>query len=56
MLAEIVSGKVDLADALFLLAVILFGIVAILKVLARDVEGILMAAAFTLLALAWLVL
>ena len=56
MLSAIVSGKVDLADALFLLAVILFGIAAVFAVMRRAVEDALACLGLVCVALAWLVL
>jgi len=44
MLATIVAGKVDAADVFFLIAVILFAVVAVIRAVARSVDGVLFAA------------
>jgi len=53
MLAAIVTGKADLADVLFLVAVLLFAIVAVVRFAARSVDGglLALAAAFGFLGL-----
>ena len=56
MIATVIDGEADLADSLFLIAVILFAVVAIMRVIRRDVEGALVAFAATALSLGWLVL
>jgi hypothetical protein len=55
-LAMIIDGEADLADVLFLLAFLLFCIVAVLRLMARSVEGALMAFGAAAIALGWLVL
>ena len=56
MIATVIDGEADLADVLFLVAFILFVIVAVIRVMARSVEGVLMAFGAAAIALAWLVL
>jgi hypothetical protein len=58
MLAALVSGKVDLADVLFLVAFIVFCVVFLLRVMAtpRAVDTVLVAAGLALVSLAWFVL
>jgi Cu/Ag efflux pump CusA len=55
-LATIIEGEADLADVLFLVAVILFAIVAVIRLTGRSLEASLMALGATALALGWLVL
>jgi hypothetical protein len=56
MLAVIASGKTDLADLCFLVAAILFAVVAVLHGMKHSVEGLLLAAGLACVAVAWLVL
>jgi uncharacterized membrane protein len=56
MLSTIIEGEADLADVLFLVAVILFCIVAIFHLMRRAVEGALLAFGLAAVALGWLVL
>lgn len=44
MLATIVAGKLDAADVFFLIAVILFAAVAVVRAVDRQVDGFLFAA------------
>jgi hypothetical protein len=57
MFAQLVVGKVDLADVLFLVAFILACVVFVLRAVVRPipVDGVLMAAWAALIALAWFV-
>jgi hypothetical protein len=52
----ITSGHNTLADLLFLIAAIVFGVAAVLRLMAHAVDGFLVAAALGLVALAWFVL
>lgn len=56
MLSAIVSGKVDLADALFLIAAILFLIATVYAAMRRAVEQTIGCAGLVCIAVAWLVL
>ena len=56
MIATISSGHADLADALFLIAFVLFVIVTVFAVVRNAWESALLAAGFACVALAWLVL
>ena len=56
MIATIIDGEADLADVLFLIAFVLFVIVAIFHLMRRAFEGALLAFGFAAIALAWLVL
>ena len=56
VIATVVEGKADLADVLFLIAFILFVIVAIFHLMRRAFEGALLAFGLAAVALAWLVL
>jgi hypothetical protein len=58
VIAQLVVGKIDLADVLFLVAFILGCVVFVLRLVAmpRAVDGVLMAAWAALLALAFFVL
>ena len=56
MLADIASGEVDLADILFLIAAILFGVSTVIRIMARSVDAALVAAGLVATALALLVL
>lgn len=55
-LAAISSGHVDLADAMFLVALIIFVVATVLCVLRQALEAALIPAGLACLALAWLVL
>jgi hypothetical protein len=55
-LATIIDGEADLADVLFLLAFLLFCIVAVLNLMRRSVEAELTSFGLAAVALAWLVL
>lgn len=55
-LATIIDGEVDAADVLFLIAVILFAVGAVLAGMRRAVEQVLLFAGLAVTALAWLVL
>jgi hypothetical protein len=58
VIAALVTGKVDLADVLFLVAFILFCVVFVLRwlVAPRAVDGMLVAAGLALTTLAFFVL
>ena len=56
MIATVIDGEADLADVLFLIAFILFVIVAIFHLMRRAFEGALLAFGLAAVALAWLVL
>lgn len=56
MIATIIDGEADLADVLFLIAFVLFVIVAIFHLMRRAFEGALLAFGLASIALAWLVL
>jgi hypothetical protein len=56
MLAAISTGHITLADVMFLVALILFGIATVLALLARTLEAALIPAGLTCLAIGWLVL
>jgi hypothetical protein len=58
VIAQLVVGKIDLADVLFLVAFIVACVVFVLRLVAmpRVVDGVLMAAWAALLALAFFVL
>jgi hypothetical protein len=56
LLADIASGEADLADVVFLVALVLFGVVSAARAIARDIFGALGAAGAAALSLAWLVL
>lgn len=56
MLATIIDGELDLADVLYLVAVILFAVGAVLAVMRRTVDQVLLFAGLTFVALAFLVL
>lgn len=53
MLAQLVSGEVDLADVLFLVAAILLGVAAFLQ--RSDAPAVLALVAWATIAVAWLV-
>jgi hypothetical protein len=55
-LATIIDGEADLADVLFLLAFLLFCIVAVLHLMRRSIDGALLAFGLAAVALGWLVL
>jgi hypothetical protein len=56
MIATIIDGETDLADVLFLLAFLLFCIVAVLHLMRRSIDGALLAFGLAAVALGWLVL
>ena len=56
MIADIASGNQDAADVLFLVAAVASGWAAIVRLLARAIDGALVAAAVALVAIGWLVL
>jgi hypothetical protein len=56
MLAEIAKGEVDLADVLFLIAVILFVIAAVMRFAARAWDSALVATGLAAAAFGWLLL
>jgi len=56
MIATVIDGEADLADILFLVAFILFVIVAVFHLMRRAFEGALLAFGLASIALAWLVL
>lgn len=56
MIADIASGETDIADILFLIAVILFAIGAVLAFQAKALWAALVACGLTATALAWLLL
>jgi len=58
MLADIVNGKTGAADLFFLIAVIVFAIALIIRLMAKPIpiDGVLIAAGLTSVALAWLLL
>ena len=56
MLSDIASGEVDVADILFLVAIIVFVVVAVLGAMRHDLETILGGVGLAVLSLAWLVL
>lgn len=56
MIATIIDGEADLADVLFLIAFVLFCIVAIFHLMRRAFEGALLAFGLAAVALGWLVL
>jgi hypothetical protein len=55
-LATLVDGKTDLADVLMLIAFILFVVVAVLRWIAHNIDGMLVAVGLACLSLAWFVL
>ena len=55
-LAQIIDGKLDLADILFLIAAIVFGVAAVIRFQARALDSALVATALCLVSIAWLVL
>jgi hypothetical protein len=55
-LATIIDGEADLADVLFLLAFLLFCIVAVMNLMRRSVEAALTSFGLAAVALGWLVL
>jgi hypothetical protein len=56
MIATIIDGETDLADVLFLLAFLLFCIVAVMNLMRRSVEAALTSFGLAAVALGWLVL
>lgn len=56
MLATVISGKADLSDVMLLIAVILFVIVFVIRVMARAVDSALVALGLAFVAFGWLVL
>jgi hypothetical protein len=56
VLAEIVSGERDWADVLFLIAVILFAVAAVIRFQAKAFDSALIALALGLVAFGWLLL
>ena len=58
VLASLVSGDTTAADWLFLIAAVVFGLLAIMHVVVKplDVHGFLTCVAFCLLTVGWLVL
>ena len=56
MLATIMSGEVDLADVLFLIAFVVFAVAFVLRVMVKNVDGALVAAGLALVSFAWLAL
>ena len=56
MLADIESGNADLADILFLVAVVLFVVGGVVAFQAKAIWATLVAAGLACTALAWLVL
>jgi hypothetical protein len=56
VLADLVHGEVDWADVLFLVAAIIFFIVFVIRLQARSIDGMLIAAGFVILSVAWLLL
>jgi hypothetical protein len=56
MLATLVEGKTDLADVLFLVAMILFIVCAVIHAMAKQITGTILCAGLACVALAWLVL
>jgi hypothetical protein len=50
ILAEIMSAERNVADVVFLIAVLLAGIAAVLRFMARAIDGALVAAAVALIA------
>ncbi len=56
MIATIIDGEADLADVLFLLAFLLFCIVAVIQLMRRAIEPALTSFGLAALALGWLVL
>ena len=56
MIADIESGNVDLADILFLVAVVLFVVGAVVAYLAKTLWATVVSAGLACAALAWLVL
>jgi hypothetical protein len=54
----IVNGNLDLADIFFLIAVIVFAIAFVLRLMVKPVpvDGLMIAAGLTAVALGWLVL
>lgn len=56
LLATIIDGEADFADLCFLIAVILFAVVAVLRFTAKALDGALVATGAAVFALGWLVL
>lgn len=56
MIATIIEGEADLADVFFLIAIVLFLIVAVFHLMRRAFEGALLAFGFASATLGWLVL
>lgn len=56
MIADIASGNTDAADVMFLAAAVAAGVAVAVRMLARSVDGALVAAAVALIALGSLVL
>jgi hypothetical protein len=56
MLTTIISGEVDAADFLFLVAVIVFGALTVMAAVAGDRRATLTSLGWFCLALGWLVL
>ena len=56
MLADLVHGKLDLADVLFLIAAVIFGVAAVIRFQAKAFDAALVAAALCLVSIGWLVL
>jgi hypothetical protein len=56
MLADIESGNVDLADVLFLIAVVLFVVGGVVAFMAKTLWATVIAAGLACVSLGWLVL